>query len=207
MSAPKRKILKAKRPPLDPKPAEQPAELQIAQPYPHRYSILVDELDHLPIKEVYPRLVEALQVDLKSAGEAKLRELISTASEFKRLAGYIYAVAISDFERVETQFEALMGKWSVKAREEIAKLKKAKKWEGGVYTVDVERWIAGNIPEYTQAKGVLSESKKIKDAARRLWEVYEDRLGSLQTYARLIQKRTGLSVEEKHGLDNRAKGR
>lgn len=166
--------------------------------HPQRYSVLNDELDHLPIAEVYPRLIEKLQVDLKRGGEAKLRELISQAPDDTRLAGYIYAVAREDHERVKDEFEKLMGSWLTQAREEIAKLKKDKKWEGGVAQADVERWIASNIQDYLAAKDVVRKSERQKDAARYLYEAYQYRLSSLQTYARLIEKRKGLTVTQKH---------
>lgn len=175
------------------------SESPVKVPYPKRYTVLQDELNHLAIPEIYPKLIEKLQVDLKKTGEAKLRELISETPEDMRLAGFIYAVASEDYERVKDEYEALMGKWVTLAREVIAKLKKDKKWEGGAYTADVERWVAGNIKEHKMAKEVLRKSSLLKDAARRLFEAYENRLSSLQSYARLIQKRKGLSAEQKHG--------
>jgi hypothetical protein len=166
---------------------------------PTRYTVLNSELDTLPIKEVYPKLVEKLQIDLKRCGEGKLRELISQTPEDLRLAGYIYAVATEDHEKIKDAFEAKMGQWVIDAKREIAAKKKAKEWEGGTYTADVERVIAAEADGYKQAKEKLNKSARIKDAARRLFESYEIRLSSLQTYAKLVQKRMGLSVEQKHG--------
>lgn len=166
--------------------------------HPTRYAVLNEELDHLPIATVYPRLLEKLQTDLKRSGEAKLRELISQAPEDTRLAGYIYAVASEDHQRVKDEFEALMGGWVLLAREKIAKLKKEKKWEGAAYTADIERWIASSIPDHGKAKEVVRKSRRQRDAARRLFEAYQNRLSSLQSYAKLIQKRQGLSVSQRH---------
>lgn len=176
---------------------EKPAP--IAPPHPTRYSVLNDELNHLAIAEVYPKLLERLQTDLKTSGESVLRQLIGDAPEDMRLAGFIYAVASEDYERVKDDYEALMGIWVTRARQEIATLKKNKKWEGGVYTADVERWVAGHIPEHKAAREVLRKSQRLRDAARRLFEAYEGRLSSLQSYGKLIQKRKGLSVEQRHG--------
>ncbi len=171
----------------------------IAAPHPTRYTVLRDELNHLAVAEIYPQLVEKLQADLKGSGEAMLRQLIADAPEDMRLAGFIYAVASEDYERVKDQYDALMGLWVTKAREEIARLKKEKRWEGGVYTADVERWVAGHIPEHKAAREVLRKSQLLRDGARRLFEAYEGRLSSLQSYGKLIQKRKGLSVEQRHG--------
>lgn len=178
-------------------PADEPAPL--TSPFPARYRVLNEELDHLPIAEVYPRLVAKLQTDLIRAGEATLRTLIAEAPEDLRLAGYIYAVAIEDYEKVNAGFEKIFGGWTVQARAAIADLKRGKQWEGGAYTQDVERWIAANVPEFEQVKGTLARAARIRDAARRLFEAYESRLGSLQTYARLVEKRLGINVEQKHG--------
>lgn len=171
----------------------------ISAPHPTRYSVLNDELNHLAIEEVYPKLLKKLQTDLKRSGEAVLRGLIAETPEDMRLAGFIYAVAAEDYERVKDEYEALMGIWITQARKVIAKLKKDKEWEGGVYTVDIERWVAGHIPEHEAARKVVRKSKLLRDAARRLFEAYEGRLSSLQSYGKLIQKRKGLSVEQRHG--------
>lgn len=178
---------------------EKLEEVSIPIPHPTRYSVLNDELNHLAIAEVFPKLRDKLQIDLKRSGESVLRQLISEAPEDMRLAGFIYAVASEDYERVKDEYETLMGIWVTRAREEIAKLKKDKKWEGGVYTSDVERWVAGHIPEHKEAKKVVRYSQRLRDAARRLFEAYEHRLSSLQSYGKLIQKRKGLSVEQRHG--------
>jgi hypothetical protein len=170
----------------------------IKAPHPKRYSVLNEELDHLAIPEIYPELIRKLGIDLKRAGEGVLRDLIHQTPEDMRLAGYIYAIASEDYDRVKDEYEALMGKWCTRAREEIAKLKKDKRWEGGVYTADVERWVAGNIPDHKMAKEVVRKSRRLRDSARRLFEVYQSRLSSLQSYGRLIQKRKGLSVEQRH---------
>ena len=174
----------------------------ISAPHPTRYSVLNDELNHLAIEEVYPKLLKKLQIDLKRS-EAKLRELIPETPEDMRLAGFIYAVAAEDYERVKDEYEALMGVWITKAREVIATLKKEKRWEGGVYTTDIERWVAGHIPEHGAARKVVRKSKLLRDAARRLFEAYEGRLSSLQSYGKLIQKRKGLSVEQRHGSQDK----
>lgn len=179
--------------------SESDDNVPVKTPHPTRYSVLNDELNHLAIAEIYPRLLEKLQVDLKRSGESMLRQLISETPEDVRLAGFIYAVASEDYERVKDEYEKLMGKWIIRAREEIASLKKQKKWEGGVYTADVERWVAGNIDDHDRAREVVRKSRRIRDAARRLFEAYDNRLSSLQSYARLIQKRKGLSIEQKHG--------
>lgn len=171
----------------------------ISAPHPTRYSVLNDELNHLAIKEVYPKLLANLQIDLKRSGESVLRGLIAETPEDMRLAGFIYAVASEDYERVKDEYEALMGVWITKARKVIAKLKKDKEWEGGVYTTDIERWVAGHIPEHEAARKVVRKSKLLRDAARRLFEAYEGRLSSLQSYGKLVQKRKGLSVEQRHG--------
>lgn len=191
------KKLKKIRQKLEEKDA--PKTAPVVAPHPTRYSVLNDELNHLAIAEVFPKLRDKLQVDLKRSGEGILRQLISEAPEDMRLAGFIYAVASEDYERVKDEYEALMGIWVTRAREEIATLKKDKRWEGGVYTADVERWVAGHIPEHKQAREVLRHSQRLRDAARRLFEAYENRLSSLQSYGKLIQKRKGLSVEQRHG--------
>ena len=168
----------------------------LAGPPPGRYTVLVEELENLPIREEYPKLKKKLQKDLKRAGDSVLRELLQTVSEDKRIAGYIYAIAKSDYQKVEDAYNTQMGKWAEQAREAIAKLKKAGKWHGQVYTADVERWIAANIPQWQTAKAQLRKATKIRDAARYFWEAYEQRQSGLQTYAKLIEKRRGISVQE-----------
>jgi len=178
---------------------DSPDAVPISTPHPTRYSVLHDELNHLAVEEVYPELLEKLQTDLKRGSESVLRGLIANTPEDLRLAGFIYAVASEDYERVKDEYEALMGIWGTRARKEIATLKRNKEWEGGVYTSDVERWVAGHIPEHKEARAVLRKSKLLRDSARRLFEAYEGRLSSLQSYGKLIQKRKGLSVEQRHG--------
>lgn len=166
---------------------------------PTRYSALNDELDHLPIKEVYPKLVKKLQVDLGRAPESILRQLIAECSEDTRLAGYIYVVAKDDYERIEAESEAVFGGLVIKAREEIAGLKAKKKWEGAAYSKEVERFAAAQYPDYLKTHKIVRESKRLYKAARSLKEAYEKRLSALQTYARLVEKKTGLSVTQRHG--------
>jgi hypothetical protein len=173
---------------------------------PDKYYILNRELDSLPIKEVYPVLIEKLQIDIKRAGFAELRDLIAQSSEDKRLAGYIYAVAIEDKQRVQDAFDEAMGVWIVEAREYIADLKKEKLWDGQVYPTDVERWIAANRTDWGVFKEKLRKADRIVKAAKALWEAYESRLGSLQTYARQIEKRVEHSLEERSArTDERTK--
>jgi hypothetical protein len=180
------------------RPKKAPEKPKLKPRHPKRYAVLNDELDHLPIATIYPKLIAKLQTDLKRSGEAKLKELIASAPDDSRLAGYIYAVAREDHERIKDEFERLMGGWLVTARKDIAELKKNKEWEGGVAQADVERYIANNEPSYLSAKEVFRKSERQVDAARRLFESYQYRLSSLQSYAKLIQKRQGLSVAQKH---------
>jgi hypothetical protein len=165
---------------------------------PSRYSVLNDELDHLPIKEVYPKLVEKLKIDLVRASETTLRKLIGECSEDTRLAGYIYVVAKDDYERIKNEFEILMGDWVINARAEIAKRKKNKTWEGGAYTQDVERFVKATVPQYKKVEDTVRKSKRAYKAAEELRNAYEKRLSALQTYARLVEKKIGLSVSQKH---------
>jgi hypothetical protein len=182
---------------------KRPDGASVKPRYPTRYAVLNDDIDHLAIEEIYPKLMGSLQVDLKRVGEGRLRDLIAETPEFVRLAGYIYAVASDDYERAKDEYEAKMGIWATEARAQIATLKKEKRWEGGAYSADVERWVAAHIPEHETSKATVRYHRKLRDAARRLFEAYEIRLSSLQSYAKLIQKRMGLSVAQRHGKSER----
>jgi len=162
-----------------------------------RYSVLNEELDSLPIREAYPRLIEKLQVDVKRLGDAELRRLIFEVSEDKRVAGYILAVARDDFRRAEDRFEAFFGEWVLRARKEIARLKKEKEWEGGVNREDVHSYIARYIPEWREEKDRLRKAERIYRAADALYEAYKDRGNYLQTFARLREKRVSVELTKK----------
>lgn len=165
---------------------------------PDKYAVLREDLDSLPIRRAYPELKRKLAIDEKNVGDAVLRRLIMECPEDKRVAGFIYAVAKDDAERVADWYLEKKGKWTAKAREAIAELKADKIWHGAVYPADIDEWIAGNIPEWRDAKAKLRDAEKIRDAARRLWEAYDNRLGSLQTYARLTERHRGKSVAERN---------
>lgn len=168
-----------------------------AQP-PDKYAVLREDLETLPIKGAYPDLMKKLSINEKSVGDDVLRQLILECPEDKRLSGFIYAVAKDDMERVGDWYLELRGKWAEKAQAEIAVLKSKKLWAGSVYPSNIDEWIAANIPEWKEAKARLRDAKKICDTARRLWEAYDTRLSSLQTYARLTERHRGKSVAERN---------
>ena len=137
---------------------------------PNRYSILNEELDGLPIRVVYPKLVAKLQLDVKRVGDLELRELILQVSDDRRMAGYILAVARDDLRRLEDEFEYQFGDWVVQTRAAIAKLKRDKKWEGGVNKEDVHSYIARNIPEWKTLKDKIRTAERIYRAAEAFYE-------------------------------------
>jgi len=155
---------------------------------PQRYAVLNKELDNFPIRVVYPKLLAKLQTDIKRCGDAKLRQLVFEAPEDKRISGYIYAVAKEEHQRIKDEFDKQMGQWTVWAREELAKLKKDKKWDGQVYPSDVDRYIAARMDGYNEYKEALRKAERAERAAKALFESYKDRLSSLQTYARLLDR-------------------
>jgi len=161
---------------------------------PDRYSILNEELDSLPIREAYPKLVAKLQLDIKRVGDSKLRELILEVSEDRRMSGYIMAVARDNLRRLEDDFEYQFGEWIVLARAGIAELKRNKEWEGGVNKEDVSGWIARNVPEWKDLKNKLRSAERVYKAAEAFYEAYKDRGNYLQTFARLVEKRPGVEI-------------
>lgn len=161
-----------------------------------KFAVLLRELDSLPVDEICTELASKLKHDVKRFGNAQLREEILESSEAQQLAGYVYAVAKEDLERVQDHFDRLMGEWALTARAELAELKEDGEWGGQVTATDVERHIASKFDDYGKAKVKLRTAKKIHQTAKILYEVFEKRLGSLQTYARLIEKRSGHSIKE-----------
>lgn len=197
-----KKVRKVKTKP-QPKAAEPVSVPTIEKPTrPKRYAILNEELDHLPIREVYPKLVAKLQLDIKRVGDAKLRELILEVSEDRRMAGYILAVARDDLRRLEDEFDYKFGEWVVKARAAIAELKKAKQWEGGVNKEDVHSYVARNIPEWKDLKDRVRSAERIYRAAEAFYQAYCDRGTYLQTFARLVEKRRGIEIRT-HQLEEK----
>ncbi len=180
------KVRKVKKP--KPEPTPKPAHR------PTRYAILNEELDGLPIREVYPKLRDKLQLDVKRVGDATLRQLILEVSEDRRMAGYILAVARDELRRLEDEFEFQFGDWVVRTRADIAKLKKDKQWEGGVNKEDVHSYIARNIPDWKVLKDRLRSAERVYRAAEAFYEAYKDRGNYLQTYARLVEKRRGIEI-------------
>jgi len=162
---------------------------------PDRYAILNEELDNLPIRDAYPKLVAKLQLDLKRVGDSKLRELILEVSEDRRVAGYIMAVARDNLRRLEDDYERRFGDWVVQARAAISELKKDKQWEGGVNKEDVQGYIASNIPEWKELKDRIRSAERIYKAAEAFYEAYRDRGNYLQTFARLVEKRQGIEIK------------
>lgn len=162
---------------------------------PNRYAILNEELDGLPIRIVYPKLLAKLQLDVKRVGDMELRKLILEVSEDRRMAGYILAVARDDLRRLEDEFEIQFGEWVVAARADIADLKKAKQWEGGVNKEDVHSYIAKNVPEWRELRNRVRSAERIYKATEVFYEAYRDRGNYLQTFARLVEKRRGIEIK------------
>lgn len=190
--------MKAAKPKTEPVTTSVP--LPVSEPpgpprRPDRFSILNEELDSLPIRNAYPKLVEKLQLDIKRIGDAKLRELILEVSEDRRVAGYIMAVARDNLRRLEDEYELQFGKWIVQARAEIAELKKAKEWEGGVNKEDVQGWIAANVPGWKELKSQIRDAERVYKSAEAFYEAYRDRGTYLQTFARLVEKRQGIEIK------------
>ena len=161
-----------------------------------KFAVLLRELDSLPVDRICTELASKLRRDAKRFGNAQLREEILDSSEDQQLAGYVYAVAKEDLERVQDHFDRLMGKWAITARAELALMKEDGEWGGQVTATDVERHIANKFEDYSRAKAKLRTAKKIHQTAKILYEVFDKRLGSLQTYARLIERRSGHSMRE-----------
>ena len=80
-----RKVRKVKTPPAV-KPVAVRKQAVPKPERPSRYSILNEELDGLPIRKVYPKLVAKLQLDVKRVGDLELRELILQVSDDRRMA-------------------------------------------------------------------------------------------------------------------------
>lgn len=163
---------------------------------PKRYSVLVKELDNLKIVDIYPKLVEKLEVDLREAGNEKLRELIASAPNDLRHAGYIYAVANEDYQRILDAYDEFLGKYEKEAQAKISQLKQEKKWAGQTNKEAIRAWIAKNVPASKVWFETIRKSRMILESCRHLYKAYENRLSSLQTYSRLIEKRRGVAPEE-----------
>lgn len=162
-----------------------------------RFTVLLRDIDAMSIATVYEGLKEKLQIDVKRVGNSRLRRLILEAPEDQRLAGWIYAVAKEEHGRAELHFDRKMGQWIGKARARIAGMKDDGEWHGTVTQADVERIIASDFTEdYQPAKEKLLQAAKIERAARTLYQVFESRLSSLQTYSRLIDRKREISRRE-----------
>jgi len=157
---------------------------------PQRWIVFTEELDTLPINEIYTELIEKLRVDVKRAGTSTVQQLIFDAPEDTRLAGYIYAVAKEERERIDDDYNTRMGEWITEARSHIAGLKKEKEWEGQTTQADVERIVFKTFTEAVQVKAVVRRARTIERAAKSLYEAFQSRLSALQTYARLDERRS-----------------
>lgn len=166
---------------------------------PKRYSVLNEELDNLKVTEVYKRLVSKLETDLRNAGDRVLRELILTCPNDLRLAGYIYAIAKEDNQKMLDSYDVFLGKYESHAQSAIAQAKKAGEWAGQTNKESIKAWIAANVPAASVWNETIRKSNRILDAAKRLYQSYENRLSSLQTYAKLLERRRGVSMEEVNG--------
>lgn len=167
-----------------------------------RFRVMLSDIDQLEIERIYLQLKEKLQVDVKRVGDSVLRKLLLEAPEDQRLAGWLYAVAKEELARTQLQFDHKMGLWIESARARIAELKREGDWDGTVTQSDVERLISRAFPEYRTIRENLITSEKIERAARTLNQVFEGRLSSLQSYARLSQKSAGVSRYEYNELAN-----
>jgi hypothetical protein len=161
-----------------------------------RFRVLLADIDALEIERVYKSLKAKLQIDVKRMGDSVLRRLLLEAPEDQRLAGWLYAVAKEELARVQLRFEHKMGRWVPDARARISELKADGDWDGTVTQGDVERVISRAFTEYRTEREKVITAEKIERAARTLNEVFEGRLSSLQSYARLAQKHAGISRYE-----------
>ena len=168
---------------------------------PTRYIFLQKELDDLKVGEVYDSLIKKLEVNLRDAGDQVLRDLIGSCSNDLRLAGYCYTVAKEDYQRVLDSYDKFLGKYEKIAQLNIMQLKQNKEWAGQTSKESIRSWIAANVPVHKPWFETLRKSKEILDACKILYNAYEGRLSALQTYARLIEKRRGVSVEELNSKD------
>lgn len=163
---------------------------------PGMFSVLLRDIRSLQVKVEYPKLVAKLQIDLAEAGDRQLRELIAGAGEDRRVSGLIYRQAKWNRAVVQREWDTESGKWMFEGRAAIAKAKKEKKWDGSVYSLDVDRWVLANIPEATALHKKLQEAEQIYGTAKSLYKSYEYRLSALQTYARLIEKKIEVTLED-----------
>lgn len=160
------------------------------------FSLLLKDVRSLQIQEHYPKLIAKLQINLEETGDKKLRSLISECGEDRRLAGLIYVQAKSHLARVQQKWDLQMGEWMITGRAAIAELKKEKKWDGTVYSSDVEKWVFANISESVKLHQELLQATEINETAKMLYASYESRLSALQTYARLVEKRREIALLE-----------
>jgi len=177
----KKKVLK--------KPTKKPVKAS-------RFRVLLSDIDALEIERIYGKLKDKLQIDMKRMGDSMLRRLLLEAPEDQRLAGWLYAVAREELARKQLEFDHKMGSWIQSARARISEMKNEGEWHGTVTQLDVERVISRAFPEYKTAREKLITAEKIERAARTLHDVFEGRLSSLQSYARLSQKFAGVSRYE-----------
>ena len=161
-----------------------------------RFKVLLSDIDATQIEPVYAKLKEKLQVDLKRAGNVTLRRLVLEAPEDQRLAGWMYALAKEELGKAEIDFDRKMGKWIVSGRARIAEMKSDDEWSGTVTQDDVTRVVAEAFPQYGEAKSALLQAEKIERAARTLYDVFSNRLSSLQTFSRLLERSRGISQHE-----------
>lgn len=161
-----------------------------------RFRVMLTDIDHLEIERIYKDLKAKLQIDVKRMGDSVLRRLLLEAPEDQRLAGWLYAVAKEELARAQLQFDHKMGRWVPDARARIAELKRDGDWDGTVTQGDVERLISKAFTEYRAEREKVILAEKIERAARTLNQVFEGRLSSLQSYARLTQKHAGISRYE-----------
>ena len=172
---------------------------------PKRYYILQNELESLPIREVYPKLIDRLSVDPKDVGMNKLKQLIFSCPDDARLAGYIYAIAKSDLQRIEDELDIKMGEWILDTRSDISELKKDDEWIGAVSKEDVNRIIASENEEYVKFQTRIRKSKMVVDALKAFYEAWKTRLSSLQTYAKVEHGRSKSFEEFNASLDEKEK--
>ncbi len=170
---------------------------------PKRYFILQKELDSLQIKEVYPKLIERLSVDPKDVGMEILKKLIFSCPDDARLAGYIYAIAKSDLQRIEDELDIKMGEWIVETRSDIGALKSDNEWPGSTSKEDVERIISSEKEEFNTFRSRIRKSKMVVEALKAFYEAWKTRLSSLQTYAKVEHGRSKSFEEFNATLDEK----
>jgi hypothetical protein len=172
---------------------------------PKRYYIIQEELENLPIKEVYPSLIEKLSVDPKDVGMKELKPLIFSCPDDARLAGYIFAIAKSDLERIKDEFDVKMGDWIEEAKSDIGGLKKDGEWPGSTSKEDVQRFIAKENEEYLEFKTRIRKATLVVDSLKAFYEAWKTRLSSLQTYAKVEHGRSKSFEEFSASLDEKEK--